>query len=131
MDSIRRPPLRRRPPHPQRLPLRPVATSRRWRAAASGRDATRGATRDSATGPAAAASDSTAAAPAAAARAGAPAVAAGNPDNDASRREDEQRTAAVEAATGDDATHQAAAAAAAGVAGPVPKKGGRGIAWIP
>jgi len=37
----------------------------------------------------------------------------------------------VEAPTGDDATHQAAAAAAAGVAGPVPKKGRRGIAWIP
>jgi len=47
------------------------------------------------------------------------------------RRDNEQRTAAVEAATGDDATHQAVAAAAAGVAGPVPKKGGRGIAWIP
>ena len=84
-----------------------------------------------ATGPSADARDSTAAAPAAAARAAAPAAAAGNPDNDASRRDDEQRTAAVEAATGDDATHQAAAAAAAGVAGPLPKKGGRGIAWIP
>ena len=37
----------------------------------------------------------------------------------------------MEAATGDDANRQAAAASAAGVAGPVPKKDGRGTSWIP
>jgi len=98
--------------------------------AAAVRDATRDAPFDGATGSKAAASDATAAAPAAAARAAAPAVALGNSDNDVSRHDDEQRTVAVEAATRDDVTRQAAAAAAAGVAGPVPKNGGRGIAWI-